>query len=115
MKKSISRRQALRRAHERKLRRMRFGIITILTAVLLITVLSVTLVKADEKKHSEPDVYYTSITIEKNDTLWSIAREYAPENQSIKSYINELQELNNLNSSNITQGMHLIVCVKNAN
>ena len=62
---------------------------------------------------SKPDniqyKYYTSIDIEKNDTLWSIASEYNTNSTDSASYIREIMELNQMNSDCIYQGQHLII------
>lgn len=53
--------------------------------------------------------YYKSITIEKGDSLWSIAEEYRTSDVSTKAYIDELIELNNLTSNTIHEGQHLVI------
>lgn len=55
--------------------------------------------------------YYTSINIEKGDTLWSIASDYVNVNGSntINNYVNDLKEINNLQTDCIYQGQNLIV------
>lgn len=54
--------------------------------------------------------YYTSITIEKGDTLWSIAAEYmTSEYDGIEEYIMEVRCLNHLYSDNIYAGEYLTV------
>lgn len=57
----------------------------------------------------EPVKYYTSISVESGDTLWDIAKEHRPEGCSINSYINEIIELNHMNSSTLYAGQHIII------
>lgn len=54
--------------------------------------------------------YYTCISIEADDTLWSIADTYiTDEYSSIKQYINEVKSINNLSSDKIYYGATLVV------
>lgn len=54
--------------------------------------------------------YYKSITIEKGDSLWSIAEEYRSDAcKNTQSYISELKQLNGLKSDTIHEGQHLII------
>ena len=41
---------------------------------------------------------YATIVVAKGDTLWGIARQVARENEDIRNKINEIKELNNINS-----------------
>lgn len=54
--------------------------------------------------------YYTSIEIEKGDTLWTIAKQYmTPEYASIQAYVEEVKELNQLGDDDIHAGQYLMV------
>ena len=64
--------------------------------------------------HDTKDVvickYYKSIEIEEGDSLWSIAKEYMTEDyNSIYEYINEVMEMNNLESEQIQEGQYLTI------
>lgn len=89
-------------------------LLTIMTICLVITFsLSMNSFLSNAKDNSEPVCckYYKSITIAKNDTLWSIAQEYMDDEHydSINDYIKEVKQINVLGSSDITYGAHLIV------
>lgn len=52
--------------------------------------------------------YYTSIMVEKGDTLWSIALEnMTPEYERIEEYIKEVRSLNHLYGDDIHAGAYL--------
>lgn len=53
--------------------------------------------------------YYTSITIQKGDTLWSIANNYSNNSESISNYINNIKQINKLTTDNIIEGQSIIV------
>jgi len=58
---------------------------------------------------SDQNKYYTSISIEKGDTLWSIASNYVSGPKTISNYVNDLKTINNLQTDCIYQGQNLIV------
>lgn len=54
--------------------------------------------------------YYTSITIEADDSLWSIAERYAaPESGSYNSFIEEVKQINDLKGDSINYGEALVI------
>ena len=54
--------------------------------------------------------YYTSVNLEKGDTLWDIAKKYAhPDRISVKDYVNELRKMNNLSSDKICAGDYITI------
>ena len=50
-----------------------------------------------------------SITVSRGDTLWTLAKEYGPENQDIRKTIFEIKSCNNMSTSNIYEGQSLII------
>lgn len=88
----------------------------LLATMLMITIGSVifgssfTSAQAQETKSEPTYKYYTSIVIEKGDSLWSIAQEYITSDyDNIQEYIEELIQLNSLTSETIHEGQHLLV------
>lgn len=56
------------------------------------------------------NIEYTSIEIQLNDTLWDIAQAYCDTDiESIHEYIDNIKEINNLSSDNITSGNYIII------
>lgn len=54
--------------------------------------------------------YYTSISVEKGNTLWNIASEYITEEyDSIEEYILEVKQLNHLTGDGIYAGEFLVI------
>lgn len=66
---------------------------------------------AQSKKTAEKfNKYYTSISIKKGDTLWSIASEYmTAEYDNIEEYIQEVKRLNHISGDTIYTGRYLTV------
>jgi LysM repeat protein len=50
-----------------------------------------------------------TVYVEKGDTLWAIANKYAPRNVSIRSYINKLMTINELNQPILQIGQVLLL------
>ncbi|MCQ5383348.1 LysM peptidoglycan-binding domain-containing protein [Hungatella hathewayi] len=65
---------------------------------------------ADETELPESQKYYTSIEIQKGDTLWGIADEYAGScRMSTADYVTELKNMNGLKEDVIHSGQHLTI------
>lgn len=96
----------------RKYQRRRNVFFTLLT-VCLVTVLSFTangfLSNAKTDSSQMPVKYYKSIMVERGDTLWAIAAEYAAADSSTGQCLNEIRQLNSLHGDNITAGSYLVV------
>ena len=58
---------------------------------------------------SEQVQVYESVVIQEGDTLWDLALQYAPEEQDIRSYIQEVRELNHMTSDQIYAGQSIIL------
>lgn len=51
-------------------------------------------------------------TISQGQTLWSIAREYTPNNKDIRDTIHEIRELNNLEDATIYEGQTIQIKIE---
>lgn len=66
---------------------------------LLIGLFNISIAKTD-KKEAEIITY----TISQNETLWSIAKQFTPDNKDIRQTIYEIEKLNNLDNATIYAG-----------
>lgn len=63
-----------------------------------------------DKNHVQRFKYFTSLEIEKGDTIWDIAKQNMTEEyNSINDYIEEIKQCNNLSSDRITAGHYLLI------
>ncbi len=111
----MSRQEIRYRANRKRARALaKRRMVLLLMTILFITIGTIifgscfTLAKDNDTESSYK--YYTSITIQEGDSLWSIAEEYRSEHyESIQDYIDELVVLNDLTSETIHAGQHLMV------
>ena len=82
-----------------------------IVSVLVIVLLIVCLFGFSKKTEANDGTVttYMSVEIQKGDTLWSIAKENAPENMSIHKYIQEVRRINHLITNDIISGEALII------
>lgn len=94
---------------------MRKNFLMFVMTVCLVITFSISLngFRSDAKDDSVKTSYkyYKSITIDNNDTLWSIAAQYMDEEHydSMNDYINEVKNMNSLTDDEIQYGEHLII------
>lgn len=68
------------------------------------------IVKAsDDSNKTRTYKYYTTISVEDNDTLWSLADRYNNGNEDTTSYINNIMQMNDLSSDTIHSGKNLVI------
>ena len=67
--------------------------------------------RAQEPEQDSAHKYFTSIEIEKGDTLWNIAGEYMDDTHymSREDYLNEVMTINRMTNSKLVSGHKLIV------
>ena len=80
----------------------------VIAAILLIMHITAKPTSADDQVRRYK--YYTSITVEKGESLWSIADTYAgSEYGDLYEYIDEVMEINGLKNTEIKAGYHLCI------
>ncbi len=99
---------------QRKIRTIAFGTICGLAVLIFILVLissttASAAINKDNNSKNSPYKYYTNYTIEKGDSLWSIASEHVSGTSNIIAYIDEIKKLNGLYDDSLTQGQSLCV------
>lgn len=91
------------------------GIFAVTVIAILIFLLGFFLGKnnmneVEARDYRQSQKYYTSIEIEKGDTLWSIAEEYMTEEyESRNDYIDEVRQMNHITGSEIQYGRTILV------
>ena len=93
---------------ERTTERNIFGLLLLIAVLLILAALLFgrTSVRAEEGNKTP---VYTVIMVTPGDSLWSLARTYAPGNTDIRDYIEVLREINNLKGENLRTGTSLII------
>ena len=108
-------RNRAKRKREREVARKR--VLLFMTATILFVLIGGVVIgntfssaQVNAEESYEEYKYYKSIVVESGDTLWSIATEYCT-NYSVdmQEYIDDIKEINRLNSNEIHQGQHLLV------
>ena len=95
-------------SHLETLERKVIGIIIAVVFVFLMStfLLSNNLIEAQETK----DKQFTSIQVQKGDTLWKIAKKYmGNEYSSVDDYIEEVCQTNHIYDGKITEDMYLVI------
>ena len=65
------------------------------------------MVNASDTK--QPDKYYTSVTIEQHDTLWSLESQYNNGTEDRDTYINNIKQLNHMSNDTIIDGSYILL------
>ena len=83
---------------------------TLVCALVIVIMLGVKFVNANDNSNVSKYKYYTSYKIQENDTLTSIAEKYTKDtNVSVADYISELKNDNRLKDDEITEGENLVI------
>lgn len=70
-------------------------------SMAIVIFLLVALFNISVAKSNTPEAEYIDYTITKGETLWSIAKEYTPDNKDIRQTIYEIKQINNMQTSNV--------------
>ncbi len=107
----------MNRPHTARRRKKQLSVCRVIfTLIVCILVLGCSVLLTDDSVDAHNDgesaahKYYTSITVAPGDSLWSIAARYMDDNyESIHDYIDELREINDLDSNRIQAGQYLTI------
>ena len=92
------------------IRKRYYLIATVLFTIVVVVMLGVKFVNANDNANTSKYKYYTSYRIQKNDTLTSIAEKYTKDTDvSVNDYISDLKNDNRLKDDEITEGKNLII------
>ena len=94
------------------LRKQRITVMTGLCVILLVIIGCILFgsTKAQAAPAETSYKYYTSIQVQKGDTLWNIANHYMTEEYaSVNDYIDEICEINHITESDIHSGEYLTI------
>lgn len=83
------------------------GVAATIVLLIMIMVLSVGMMHSTARKKAYADLhpYYTSISVEKGDSLWSIASRYSAESpMDVQTYVSEIKRINHLTGDTIHAG-----------
>lgn len=101
-----------KRARARKKRLARRRIALTILSLCISLIISLGFFGGQAKAASDNTItvykYYKSVYVSKEDTLWSYAEQYAP-NDNYTKYINEVKTMNGLGSDDISVGMCLVI------
>lgn len=90
--------------------RIAFSSILFILLVVMVGFILPGAVKAQAASAETSHKYYTSIQVQKGDTLWTIANSYITEEySSIHDYIEEVCELNHISDNDIHYGQYLTI------
>ena len=88
-------------------------LITIVLAVIMVAAISIYGIIIVNASNSNPESqtqrFYTSITVQPDDTLWNIADSYASDGESHQQYINAVKSLNNMTDDTIYSGQNIVI------
>lgn len=99
----------MRRAHYRITSPVRF--FTFILFVVVLTVFGLSTVISANSAEAATVNTYKQITVQSNDSLWSIADDYCDESEDVRDKIDELKEINDLSGDELHAGDVLFVPV----
>ncbi|MDD3240048.1 MAG: LysM peptidoglycan-binding domain-containing protein [Lachnospira sp.] len=100
------------RRRQKKIQKFYRSLFVFAMAILIVIGIGrIVTVDASDQGHTKENQirYYTSISIDSEETLWNIAQEYNNGDESNTHYINSIMNLNNMNSDTLYSGQNLLV------
>ncbi|MCI9006733.1 MAG: LysM peptidoglycan-binding domain-containing protein [Lachnospiraceae bacterium] len=106
-----TRREQVQKEQRTKRRRILVFFVTLVVMFGIGVGFGTLLAKAEEPETETEYKYYTSIEIQKGDTLWEIAKEYINTDhyKDLMAYMNEVMKINHMTTDRLTAGKKIII------
>lgn len=78
--------------------------------IFMIIIISICFIYSNSNKPKK--MVETKYVVSKGETLWTIANEYAPENEDLRQYIYEVKQINNTSIQTIYEGQVINILVE---
>jgi len=108
-RRAAAKKKADRNRRNRQMTHKSLRMIIICSILIFAVSIGSVIVKASDDNKTRLYKYYTTVSIEDNDTLWSLADRYNNGTEDTSSYINNIMQINDLSSETIHSGKNLIV------
>ena len=104
------RRAAAKKRSDRRRRNRQMTVKSLRMVIICAVSIGGIIVKAsDDSNRTRTYKYYTTVSVEDNDTLWSLADRYNNGDEDTASYINNIMQMNDLSSDTIHSGKNLVI------
>ena len=80
-----------------------------ITSFILVSVLSISSILGFADASASDIPQYTIVKVQSGDTLWSLAKEYGPNNKDVRKVIFDIEQINDINASELQAGMEISI------
>ena len=91
--------------------KFRFTVFLVIMILCIFTAISTLL--GFNTANSASMTQYNQVQVESGDTIWNIAKEYAPANKDVRQVVYDICDLNDMSADELTAGESIIVPVYN--
>lgn len=88
---------------------VRFTAIVTTLVLISVCVISSMFGYSDVSAAQKPE--YVTVKVQDGDTLWTLAKEYGPQDQDVRETIYNIRKLNDMDSANIMAGQFITIQV----
>lgn len=89
--------------------KIRFTVFAVIVALCIFTWIST--IAGNNIASSSSMTQYQCVEIESGDTLWSIAKEYKPDNKDVRQVVYDICEANDMSAEDLNVGQKIIIPV----